>query len=152
MNTHNHLIVTIDYHSQTRQPDLTAKGHFHEIYSPKKFKLRPRDDIYLGLKIKIDILKILEPWINLLPSLKGLGSKIENEYWASNKTKDGTIELHILNRSFTRTFSIRKNQVIALLVLFGQKSTDVIKTKYNTFTKKNYCSISQSSSFLIYEL
>ena len=26
MNTCNHLIVTIDYHSQTRQPDLTAKG------------------------------------------------------------------------------------------------------------------------------
>ena len=101
MNTHNHLIVTIDYHSQTRQPDLTAKGHFHEIYSPKKFKLRPRDDIYLGLKIKIDILRILEPWINLLPSLKGLGLKIENEDWASNKTKDGTIQYHILNRSFT---------------------------------------------------
>ena len=53
MNTHNHLIVTIDYHSQTRQPDLTAKGDLQretKIYSPKKFKLRRRDNIYLDLK------------------------------------------------------------------------------------------------------
>ena len=108
MNTHNHLIVTIDYHSQTRQPDLTAKGDFYKIYSPKKFRLRPRDDIYLDLKTKIDVPKILEPWINLLPSLKGLGLKIENKDWVSNKKKDVTIQLHILNRSFTRTFEIRK--------------------------------------------
>ena len=134
MNTHNHLIVTIDYHSQTRQPDLTAKGDFYKIYSPKKLKFRPRDNIYLNLKIKIDVTKILEPWINLLPSLKGLGLKIENEDWASNKTKDGTIQLHILKRSFTRTFKIRKKQVIGFLFLLGQKSTDVINTKYNTFT------------------
>ena len=108
MNTHNHLIVTIDYHSQTRQPDLTAKGDFYKIYSPKKLKFRPRDNIYLNLKIKIDVTKILEPWINLLPSLKGLGLKIENKDWVSNKKKDVTIQLHILNRSFTRTFEIRK--------------------------------------------
>ena len=133
INTHNYLIVTIDYHSQTRQPDLTAEGDFYKIYSPKKFNLRPRDDIYLDLKIKIDVPKILEPWINLLPSLKGLGLKIANEDWASNKTKDGTIQLHILNRSFTRTIEIRKKQVIAFLFLLGQKSTDVINTKYNKF-------------------
>ena len=133
INTHNYLIVTIDYHSQTRQPDLTAEGDFYKIYSPKKFNLRPRDDVYLDLKIKIDVPKILEPWINLLPSLKGLGLKIANEDWASNKTKDGTIQLHILNRSFTRTIEIRKKQVIAFLFLLGQKSTDVINTKYNKF-------------------
>ena len=78
MNTHNHLIVTIGYHSQTRQPDLMATGDFYKIYSPKKFKLRPKDDIYLDLKIKIDVPKILEPWMSLLPSLKGLGLKIGN--------------------------------------------------------------------------
>ena len=152
MNTRNHLIVTLDYHSQTQQPDLTAKRDFYKIYSPKKFKLRPREDIYLDLKIKIDVPKILEPWINLLPLLKGLGLKIENEDWASNKTKDGTIQLYLLNRSFKRTIEIRKKQVIAFLFLLGQKSADVIKTKYNTFAKKNYCSISQSSSFFIYGL
>ena len=133
MNKQNYLIVTIDYHSQTQQPDLTVKGDFYKIYSPKKFRLRPRDNIYLDLKIKIDVPKILEPWINLLPSLKGLGLKTENEDWASNKAKDGTIQLHILNRSFTRTIEIRKKQIIAILFLLGQKSTDVINTKYNKF-------------------
>ena len=79
MNTHNYLIVGIDYHSQIQQQDLTANGDFYKIYLPNKFKLRPRDDIYLDLKIKIDIRNILQPWINLLTSLKGLGLKIENE-------------------------------------------------------------------------
>ena len=75
----------------------------------------------------------LEPYINLLPSLKGLGLKIEGNDWLSNETKNDTIQLHILNRSFTRTFEIRKNQVIAFMFLLGQKSTDIINTKYNQF-------------------
>ena len=113
--THNHLIVEIDSHSQVQQPNMTAKEDFYEIYSPKKFKLRPSDNIYLDLKIKINVPNTLEPWIYLLPSLKGLGLKIEDNDWVSNKTKNDTIQLHILNRSFTRTIEIRKNQVIAFL-------------------------------------
>ena len=113
---------------------MTAKEDFYKIYSPKKFKLRPRDDIYLDLKIKINVPNTLEPWINLLPSLKGLGLKIEDNDWVSNKTKNDTIQLHILNRSFTRTIEIRKNQVIAFLFLLGQKSTDKINTKYTIFS------------------
>ena len=58
-----------------------------------------------------------------------LGLKIENKDWASNKTKDGTIQPHILNRSFTRTIEIKKKkQVIAFLFLLGQKIMN-IKTK-----------------------
>ena len=132
--THNYLIVEIDSHSQVQQPNMTAKEDFYKIYSPKKFKLRPRDDIYLDLKIKINVPNTLEPWINLLPSLKGLGLKIEDNDWVSNKTKNDTIQLHILNRSFTRTIEIRKNQVIAFLFLLGQKSTDKINTKYTIFS------------------
>ena len=65
--------------------------------------------------------------------MKGLGLKIETKDWASNKTKDGTIQLHILNRSFTRTIEIRKKQVIAFLFLLRKKSADVTNTKYNKF-------------------
>ena len=113
---------------------MTTKWDFYEVYSPKKFKLRPRDDIYLDLKIKINVPNTLEPWINLLRSLKGPGLKIEDDGWVSNKTKSDTIQLHILNRSFTRTIEIRKKQVIAFLILLGQKSTDKINTKYTVFT------------------
>ena len=57
---------------------MTATQDFYRIYSPKKFKLRPRDDIYLDLKIKIKARNTLEPWMNLLPSLKGMGLKLED--------------------------------------------------------------------------
>ena len=132
--THNNFIVEIDSHSQVNQLNMTAKGDFYKIYLLKKFKLRPRGDVFLESKIKINVPKTLEPWINLLPSLKGLGLKIEDNDCVSNKTKNDTIQLHILNRSFTKTIEIRKNQVIAFLFLLGQKSTDKINTKYTVFT------------------
>ena len=91
--TCNYLIVEIDSHSQVQQPNMTAKEDFYKIYSPKKFKLRPRDDIYLDLKIKINLLNTLEPWINLLPSLKGLRLKFKENDYVSNKTKNDTIQL-----------------------------------------------------------
>ena len=112
---------------------MTAKEGFYKIYSPKKLKLRPRDDIYLDLKIKINVLNTLEPWINLLPSL---GLKIEDNDWVSNKTKNDTIQLHILSRSFIRTIEIRKKQVIAFLFLLRKKSREKINTKYTVFTQK----------------
>ena len=43
--THNNFVVEIDSHSQINQPNMTAKRDFCKIYSPKKFKLRPKDDI-----------------------------------------------------------------------------------------------------------
>ena len=76
----------------------------------------------------------LEPWINLLPSLKGFRLELEDQDWCSNKAKGDTIHLHILKRSFTKTFDIKKNQVIGFLFLLGQKNTDIINKKYTTFT------------------
>ena len=38
-----------------------------------------------------------------------MGLKLENEDWVSNKTKDKTIQLRILNRSFTYTCKIKKS-------------------------------------------
>ena len=43
--THNNFVVEIDSHSQINQPNMAAKGDFYKISSPKKSKLRPRDDI-----------------------------------------------------------------------------------------------------------
>ena len=72
----------------------------------------------------------MDPWLNLLPSLKGMGLHIENDDWAENKTKGKTIQLHILNRSFTYTIDI-KPQCIGLIFLLGERVTDSITTKYN---------------------
>ena len=74
----------------------------------------------------------IEPWLNLLPSLKGIGLKLENQDWVSKKTKDNTIQLHILNRSFTYTARIKKNQCISFIFLLGEKLNDVMTTKCST--------------------
>ena len=110
---------------------MTENDKFYKVYSPEKFKLRPREDIYLDLKFNIQTPETIEPWLNLLPSLKGIGLHIENEDLASNKTKDNTIQLHILNRSFNYTVNIKKNQCIGFIFLLGKKYTDIINRKYN---------------------
>ena len=121
---------------------MTDKDKCYKVYSPEKFKLRPRDDIYLDLKFDIQTPETIEPWLNLLPSLKTLGSHIENDDWVTKKTKDNIIQLHILNRSFNYTASIKKNQCIGFIFLLGERSTDAIYTKYdiyfNHFPIKNF--------------
>ena len=110
---------------------MTSKDRFYKVYSPFKFKLRPRDDIYLDLKFDIPVPETLDPWLNLLPLLKGMILHIENDDWANNKTKDNTIQLHLLNRSFTRTADVKKDQCIGFIFLLGERATDSIITKYN---------------------
>ena len=125
------LTVNFNLHIGVKQPDVTSKDRFYKIYSPLKFKLRSRDDIYLDLKFNIERPEKLDLWLNLLPSLKGMGLHIEDNDWAENKTKDNTIQLHILNRSFTYTIDIKKPQCIGFIFLFGERITDPITTKYN---------------------
>ena len=52
----------------------------------------------------------IEPWLNLLPSLKGIEAYIENKDWASNKTKHNMIQL--LNRNFSYTIDVKKPNVL----------------------------------------
>ena len=131
---YRHLTVNFNSYIGIKQPNMTDKDKFYKVYSPEKFKLRPKDDIYLDLKFNIQTPETIEPWLNLLPSLKSLGLHIENENWAANKTKNNTIKLHILNRSFNYTASIKKNQCIGFIFLLGERATDTIHTKYNILT------------------
>ena len=108
---------------------MTTKDRFYKVYSPEQFKLRPREDIYLNLKFDIQMPDTIQPWLNLLPSLKGIGAHIKNEDWTSNKTKCNMIQLHILNRNFNYTIDIKKNQ--CYIFLLGERATDKIDTKYN---------------------
>ena len=105
--------IEIASYADVKRPELDDEKAFYCIYSPESFVLRSRDDIYFDLKIKINAPKQLEAWINLLPSLKERGFKIEDYNWTSNKLKDDTIQLHILNRNFTKTTHIKKDQEIA---------------------------------------
>ena len=109
-----HLTVNFNLHTGAKQPDMTSKDRFYKVYLPLKFKLTPGDDIYLDLKFDIQTPETLEPWLNLLPSLKRIGLHIENNDWVENKTKDNTTQLHILNRSFNHTKDVKKNNVLVL--------------------------------------
>ena len=124
------LTVTFNSYTGIKKPDMTNSDKFFKVYSPRKFKLRPREDIYLDLKFNVEASKELDPRISLLPSIKGLGLNIENEDWANNLTKDNTIQLHLLNKSFTYSINMSKNQCFAFIFLLGEFSTDLITTKY----------------------
>ena len=91
-NYFRHLTVNFRLYPGVKQPDMTSKDRFYKVYSPEKVKLRPRDNIHLDLKFDIETPETLEPWLNILPSLKGMGMPNENEDWVKNKTKDNTIQ------------------------------------------------------------
>ena len=63
-------------------------------------------EILLNLKITIKAPDCSEAWINLLSTLKELGLAIEDHNWATNKLKDETIQLNILNKHFYNTITI----------------------------------------------
>ena len=111
------LTVNINLHKKSdesqvtiKKPDMKSRDRFYKIYSPLTSKLNPRDDIYLDLKFDIQTPETIKPWLNLLPSFKSMGMDIENDDWISNKTKDNTIQLHLLNKSFTYTLKVKKHQ------------------------------------------
>ena len=85
---------TVNFNSYVgiKQSNVTNKDKIYKVYSPEKLRLGARDDIYLDLKFDIQTTETLEPWLNLLPSLKGMGLHIENEDWVSKKQK--TIQFH----------------------------------------------------------
>ena len=126
------LTVTFNSYVGIKKPDMTDKSRFFKVYSPIKFKLRPRDDIYLDLKFNIETPDRIKPWLNLLPSLKDIGLKIEKNAWEKNLTKDNTIQLHILNTSFVYAIDIKKNQCIGFIFLLGKICNDIISTKYKS--------------------
>ena len=128
---YRHLNVTFNSYVGIKQPNMTNKDKCYKVYLPEKFKLRPRKEIYLDLKFNIQMPETIDPWLNLLPSLKVIGLHIENEDWASNKTKDNTIQIHVLNRSFNYKINVKKNQCIGFIFLLGEKYSDIINTKCN---------------------
>ena len=81
-----YLNVGFVSHTDIKQPNMTDKDKFYKVYSPQSFKLAPREDIYLDLKFDINTLPGIEPWLNLLPSLKGMGLKIEIGFQTKQKT------------------------------------------------------------------
>ena len=111
---YRYLNVEFVSHTDIKQPNMTNKDRFYKVYSPQLFKLAPRQDIYLDLEFDINTPPGIEPWLNLLPSLKRMGLKTEDNDRVSNKTKGNTIQLHLLNRNFHHTTKIKKINLLDL--------------------------------------
>ena len=69
---YRHLSVNFNSYIGIKQPNMTSKEKFYKVYSPEKFKLRPRDYIYLDLKFESQTPETKEPWLNSLPSIETL--------------------------------------------------------------------------------
>ena len=100
------LSVTFDAYVGIKQPDLFNSENFYTIYSPKKFTLKPREDIVLDLKFNIAASKELDPWISLLPTLKTNGLAIVKKH----ETPKKTTELNLQNQSYYYTVKVKKEQ------------------------------------------
>ena len=77
----------------------------------------------LNLRLKVNLPDGIEGMIGLLPSFVARKRSIENSNWISNKRKDETIQLDILNKHFYDTNKIKKSQEIAYIFLSIKKVT-----------------------------
>ena len=119
-----------------KQPWLNDDGSFYIIYLPEKVKLRPRESIMLDLELKINLPEGLEQTMKLLPCYTRNCLSLENLEWLSNKAKEDTIQLDILNKDFYNMVNIQKNQALLNIFLINQKSYEKIVTKYKIHNKK----------------
>ena len=122
--------ITIEYNNKKckRPPELLNLEDFYTIYSPKKFKLEPRDSFVLNLYFNITSKsKKIDPWISILPTLKQLGLTL------LSKTVNGNKELEVLlqNQSYYYTVEVKKDQVLEFIFLLGlDPKKDFVRTEY----------------------
>ena len=85
----------------------------------------------LDLELKINLHEGLEQTLKLLPCYNRKGLSLENLDWISNKTKDSTIQVDILNKGFYNSVNVNKNQALLYSFLINQKSNEKVVTKYD---------------------
>ena len=115
----------IDFFNETENqkvPQLSPGKNFYIIYSPTKFELRLCESIMLNLQLKIKLPDETEGVIGLLPSLILQKLTIENFKRLTRETQREGIRLDLLNRSFSDTIKIKKNQETAELILLHKNS------------------------------
>ena len=59
-----------------------------------------------------------------------MGLSIEDHDWKDNKTKQNTIQLHLLNKSFIYTVNFSEKQCIGFTFLLGERYNNKITTEY----------------------
>lgn len=119
--------VLIEYQNKYKAPALFENEDFYTVYSPKKIKLAPREDIIINLHFNVTTSKELDPWISLLPTHKCHGLCIISKTVNSKNE----IELHLRNDSFHLTVDIKKHCPLAFIFILGKRPNDLVETKYH---------------------
>ena len=137
LNTENDDIqkvytATINACTKYKAPDLFDKEDFYVVYSPKKFKLQPREDMILNLHFNITTSKEIDPWISFLPTLKSVGLNILSK----TVNLHNEIEVHLQNQSYYYTVKVQKEQSLAFIFMLGKQPRDLIKTEYSFVYKE----------------
>ena len=91
----------------------------------------------LNLQLKIKLPDGVPGIIRLLPSLILQSLTTENSKRITSQTKDKLIKLDLLNRNFSNTISIQKNQEIVGLILL-HNSHESFVTRYEFLQYCNY--------------
>ena len=78
------LLIKISSGIHCKRPTLNDDSSFYIIYSPRTFKIRPKENILLDLQFKIEIPKHIDWTTGLLPSYSRKLS-IENSRNCQNK-------------------------------------------------------------------
>ena len=131
--------MKIEHHADIAEPEYISKDDCLVITSPELIRIKPRESAYVDLKFNVekvpDFLELLhmpQIWLKISCTFKMMGLYIEDtENWAMNRTKNNTIQLHLLNRSHYYDIKIKKNDIIGYAFLLGKLSTQDIKIVYN---------------------
>ena len=121
------LKVEISSYEDIKRLEWNKNGSFISFLHHKN-STQAKKQCFLDLKFKFTVPEKLEVHINLLLFFKGCCLSIENHAWESNRLKDGTIQLGILNKSFYNDTSIKKNQEIDYIFIMNQKRNEKIVT------------------------
>ena len=121
-------LITIEYNKKKckKPPAIFKDEDFYTLYSPKEFKLGPRDSDEINLHCNITSKSTeIDPWISLLPSLKCHGLTILSK----TVNQNNEIKLLLQNQSYYYTVEIKTNQVLAFVYMLGL-SSGTLKTEY----------------------
>ena len=93
---YRYLNVEFVSHIDIIQPNMTDADKFYKVYSPEKFKLAPREDIYLDLKFDINTLpkpNMHQNMVKFITIFKNNGTKIRKRRLGikQNKRQDYSI-------------------------------------------------------------
>ena len=137
MNTTN-LLMKIEHHADITEPEYLNQNDCLVITSPKCLTIKPREDAYLDLKFNMELqnlpdfqelLHMPRTWSKLSCTFIMMGLHVEDtENWTMNRTKNNTIQLHLLNRSHYYDVKIKKGDILGYTFLLGKLKSQNIKT------------------------